>query len=202
MSPVEVATVLKEAVLAGVGVATVTLAALGLSTWHRQLRGHADFDAARNLAKATYAVRNALAAARSPVIWAGEFPDDYIEMTANEYQRAAALSHVYSERWKPVSAAMHAFDAAALEAEALWGATARLRTEALRKCLPVLSSAMEALVDNVGGRGQSFRTDPEFGRKVRVEAHSKPDNTDELSKQIRNAVTGIEDLLKPHLVRS
>lgn len=59
MSFPEVIAIVKD-VLVGVAAATTAVAAvIGLRSWSRELKGKAEFEAARNLARATYKVRDA-----------------------------------------------------------------------------------------------------------------------------------------------
>jgi hypothetical protein len=95
MTPVEVVTIAKDTMLAGAGVATVTIAFFGLSTWNRQLRGQADFEAARTLAKATYKLREEIAVSRSRVIRVYEFGDP---MTRRGGDTGEEYARVYGER--------------------------------------------------------------------------------------------------------
>jgi len=205
MTPPEFAAVVKEAVFAGVGIATVTVAFLGLSTWRRQLVGNADFDAAKTLARATYKLRDAIAACRSRVILAQEFPGGYFDKThstRSAEEEADALAHVYFHRWEPVWGALQQFDAATLEAEALWGEQARSRTDALRECLSQLRASMDSLIDNARSDGRYFGGDRTFAIKIRADVHASPASEDELSKKIRAAITGIEQVVRRHLNRA
>lgn len=199
MTPVEIVTMAKDTILAGAGVATMTVAFLGLSTWNRQLRGQADFDAARALAKATYKLREEIAVSRSRIIRVYEFGDPITRRggdTAEEYAR------VYGERWKPVSVALQDFDAAVLEAEALWGDQVRAAAEKMHECLSTLASSMDAIVENARSGGEDFNSDQDFGREMRRNVHASRDDGDTLSLAIQEAIGSIEKVLRPHLRRA
>jgi hypothetical protein len=198
MTPAEIVAIAKDTILAGAGVATVTVAFLGLSTWNRQLRGQADFEAARALAKATYKLREEIAVSRSRLIRLYEFGDPVTRRggdTGEEYAR------VYVERWKPVSEALQNFDAAMLEAEALWGEQVRGALDKMHACLSTLSASMDAIVENARSGGEDFNSDPDFGRKMRRNVHASRDDGDELSLEIEAAIAAIEGILRPHLRR-
>lgn len=104
--------------LAAIG--TAGAAIWGLWKWRTELAGKAKFDAARNLAKATYSVRNAVAQARSRFIDGREFPADDLDHDetggAPTAKAGHAYWHVFDRRWEPVWEALAAFDAATLEA--------------------------------------------------------------------------------------
>jgi hypothetical protein len=104
--------VLKDIVLAGAAAVTAWVAVKGLQKWREELRGRADFDVARGLARATYKVRDDLAACRMPLIRTSEFPDGYSSIANDDHAaRVSALAHVYNNRWKPVTDALREFDA-------------------------------------------------------------------------------------------
>lgn len=204
MTPVEIASILKDSVLAGAACATVTIAFLGLNTWNRQLRGHADFEAARSLAKALYSLRDEVQIARSALVRGDEFPPGYFEGPRSSKppsDEAEAWVHVYSERLKPVGEAVREFDTATLEAEALWGQSVRDRARDLHGCLRTLRSGMEAVIENARSGGEDFKADREFGKQVRADISARSDGSDPLSQRIRVAIEAMETNIRPHLRR-
>lgn len=204
MPLLEIITAVKDAVLAVAGATTAVVAVRGLKTWSRQLRGTADFEVARALAKATYKLRDEIQIYRSPLIRASEFPDDYKNPRSTDRQEnsANAYGHVFSTRWQPVYAAQQEFDTQTLEAEALWGQPIRTNTDELRRLIRILGAATEAYIDNEGAGGENFKSDKAFGVKIRSEVFASPQAQDnELSKSFQSAVRSIEAELKPHLKR-
>lgn len=175
----------------------------GLSTWRRQLRGQADFEAARCLARATYKLRHAVQAARVPLVAVQEFPAGYKgdDVSSGE-ERRSAWAHVYAARWKHVWDGLQEFDAAQLEAEALWGIETRTVTDKLPQCCTDLRLAMQAVIDDEGSKGRNFRSDTEFGQAIRRTAHGTPENKENpFNWKLTDAVMGIEAVLRPHLKR-
>lgn len=77
--------ILKDLALAGAAVVTAWVAVLGLRKWREELRGKTDFEVARALARATYKVRDDLAACRMPLIRSSEFPADYSAAAPDDY---------------------------------------------------------------------------------------------------------------------
>lgn len=49
--------------------AAAAVAGLGLATWREQLKGRTEYDLARRMLKKTYRLREAVRAARSPLIF-------------------------------------------------------------------------------------------------------------------------------------
>jgi hypothetical protein len=178
------------------------VAVRGLNTWNRQLRGSADFDVARKLARATYKLRDEIMQCRSPLIRGFEFPEGYGQLRQRTPQEEAeAYAHVYDARWKPVAAAAQEFDTAVLEAEALWGTDLRTAADKLQACLRDLYASFESIVDDKRAGGQHFASDRDFGVKMRATAAATMSSNDVLSQEVRSAITGIEDKLRPHLKR-
>ena len=201
MTGAELVTGGKDLFVAGAAAVTATVAVLGLKRWQLELRGKASFETARALAKATYALRDAIHGCRSPIIWAGEFPDggqsvEGVRSSPSDQD----FVHVYATRWKPVSEAKLSFDAQMLEAEALWGEPIRRAAEAMRACLGSLSSATAAVIDNVRAGGEHFRSDPSFALKMQSIVHGTPnDPSNNFAIDLDRVVRMIEDQLRAHL---
>lgn len=113
--------ILKD-ILVGIAAGTTALAAvIGLrSCWSRELKGKAEFEGARNLARATYKLRDALRHCRSPFYSGDEFPEETVWDRQDEQGEASKRAYVYENRFDPVRNAIQEFDSSVLEAEALW----------------------------------------------------------------------------------
>lgn|ERR1043166_1488299 len=72
----EYTSVVQNIVLALCGVATVTIAALGLRTWRRQLKGTSEYTKAKEVLKAVYKVGRAFRHIRSASIYEYEYPEE------------------------------------------------------------------------------------------------------------------------------
>lgn len=204
MTPPELIVAIKDIVLALAAVVTATVAVKGLGTWNRQLRGTADFDVARGLARATYKVRDKLQACRSPLLSAHEFPPGYHDSEGNRLpeQDAKGYAFVYFNRWSPVWEAMQEFDVSVLEAEALWGEPIRDATDSLRKVVREVNVAIDAFLADAASSGEDFSSDREFGKRMRSIISALPtDSENELNKKLAAAVRAIDDQLRPHLQR-
>lgn len=195
---------IKDIFLGGAAVVTACVAAAGLKKWRLELRGKADFEAARAMARATYKLRDELAICRSPFVRGQEFPASYHEITKRTAQQEAeGWAHVYKTRWEPVWTAIQDFDTQSLETEALWGYQARQKTQAIRACVRQLNAAIEAVLEDKVQSGENFATDREFGKRMRAAVSaSSDDESNELSQRIKAAIEDIEDMLRPHLARS
>jgi hypothetical protein len=100
-----------------------------------------------------------------------------------------------------VSDVLQNFDAAVLEAEALWGEQVRVASDKMHACLRTLAASMDAIVENARSGGEDFKSDPDFGRKMRRNVHASRDDGDELSMEIQAAIAALESILRPHLRR-
>jgi len=173
----------------------VIVAAVGLNTWKSELKGRADFDTARVLAKDTYALREALGSYRTPMYSSAEFPD-------GDMRSAEGYAAMFQARWRPLSAALTKYDLSVLEAEALWGRSIRERADRLGRCVITVFVATDSFVEDKRTSGRNFEAAPEFGQRTRAEvAGSRDSDTNAMSAEIRAAVKEIEDFLKPHLSR-
>jgi hypothetical protein len=193
-------TAAKDIVLAVAAGFTAVVAVKGINKWRKELEGKASFDAARSLAKAVYRFRDAMKDARSPIIWGGEFKSrQEFGRTQTPTEKADDYWYVYTNRLKLVQNTLPDLDAAALEAEALWGSQARDAVNLLRQTYVQLWAAMDASASDFRTEGYAFQQDPEFGKRIRSEVARSPDDSDPLSMKIASHVRAIEAILKPHL---
>lgn len=205
MTTPEVITAIKDVLLGLAAATTAIVAVIGLKNWSRELKGKAEFEIARNMIRATYKLRNELQNCRSPFYSAHEFPEGYNGMsrTMSAEEEAKAWIHIYKNRWAPVWTALQEFDTYTLEAEALWGATVRTKTDELRQCVKELNIAIDAVIRDKANGGEDFKGDREYGKQMRsVVAASRDDEKNELSQRISKAINGIEEQIRPHLRRS
>lgn len=204
MTAPEILSIVKDVVLACAGAITAIVAILGLKNWSRELRGRAEFDAARSLIRSMYRLRDEIQSSRSPFISGHEFPEDYgLPGARTSEQEAQAWAHVYNNRWKPVREAVLDFESHVLEAEALWGRDVREKADGLRQCAINLQVAMEAVIDDKAHGGENFSSDKQFGKDMRsIVSASRQDKDNTLTQKISAAITSIEAIARPHLKRS
>lgn len=202
--PIETITATKDVILAIAGITTAFVAIRGLSTWNRQLRGAADFDVARSLAKCTYKLRDKIQACRSPMIWAHEFPPEYQKagLTRTPQQQAEGYAFVYANRWEPVFLALQEFDATTIEAEALWGSAVRTATDQLRSVARQVNAAIDTYIDDAASGGHIFTLDRELGQEIRATiSATSSQQENRINIALHKAVEGIDALILPHLRR-
>ncbi len=195
----------KDIILALSGVATATIAYVGLSRWRSELRGRADFDAARATAKAAYKLRDVLQGARSPFMSSAEFPEGYENnfTSPTPAERAKALAHAYQNRWAPVWEAIQELNALALEAEILWGADARAPIDALRGCALELRIAMQERIEDTARGSIAEQANPRRDEDTSARLWTGfPRDPNRLDEKIDKAIKDLDQLLRPHLARA
>jgi len=203
MSVIEIASLVRDVVVALAAAVTATVAVVGLSTWSRELRGKATFEVARALARSTYKLRDEIKNCRTGFLAASEFPEGYGARLGQSSAReeANALAHVYGNRWKNVWEALQEFDTTTLEAEAIWGSEIRARTDALRQCVRELRAAIDAVIENTAARGENFTTNREFEKEMRSKVSTASGKENAFTIAIEAAIQGIESVVRPHLKR-
>lgn len=205
MTFVEVSSALSDVSVGIAAAVTAFVAFQGLKSWQRELKGKAEFEAARNLVRSTYKLRDELRNCRSPFVSAGEFPESYRGALGKHSteEELEAWAHVYKARWAPVAQSVQEFDAQVLEAESIWGSDIRARSDALRKCAQSLYAAIQAFLSDKASGGEDFKSNREFGVEIRKELNDSGGNQEnKLSKEIATAVTEIDAFVRPHLRRS
>ncbi len=196
MTYLEIFTAIKEAILALAAMVTAGAAISGLRTWKQELKGKAEFEAARTLAKATYKLRDELGYLRAPFFLGSEFPE-------GDSESESAHRHLFTNRWRPVIEAINTFETAALEAESLWGGGIRANTDRLMACVTTLRVATESFLNDKLVRGENFKTDREFGKKTHADLFcTASDAENPLSAAIKEAVATVEATVKPHLAKN
>jgi hypothetical protein len=201
MTSFEAVSLGKDVIVACAAAVTAFMAVVGINRWRDELKGKAEFEVARTLIRASYKLRDEIAIARSPLVRPAEFPSAYwASKQHSPEEEAQAWAHVYNNRWEPVAEAQRAFEAASLEAEALWGSQIRDRAEALRMCAHDLWVGMETVIDNARSGGENFESNREWAKQVRAVVSASSSATDNaLSNRITAAVRAIEDDIRPHL---
>lgn len=204
MTWLEAISAAKDISLGVAGAVTATVAVIGLRGWQRELKGTAEFEVARKFIQSTYKIRDHVRACRTPLVSSNEFPPGYSssDLALTHKDNAEAWAHVFKNRWKPLIDSVQEFDAASLEAEALWGRDIRTSADALRTCLVKLRSAADAFVDDKVSGGEDFKHDRNFGIEIRKTVFSPAsDENNPLTAEINSAVKSIEEKLKKHLNR-
>lgn len=199
----EIISIIKDITLAVAACVTSYVAYTGLGRWQQELTGKATFDVARDLAKALYALRDEINYCRSPFTAAHEFPEGYRSSfdKHSAEEEGQAWVHVYIKRWEPVGKAVQAFDAATLEAEALWGKEIKEKAIELRQCVRHLQVNIKAFIDNKYSGGEIFKQDRDFRIDVENGIWDIHAEENKFTQRINMAIDDIESVIRPHLSR-
>lgn len=195
-------TIIKDLLISIAAISTTTIAYIGLKSWHKELKGRANFTVARELIKVTYKLRDAIASCRAPFVGATEFPVEYNPFQHNKDKETErkTWAHIFKNRWTPVLNVLEDFDTSALEAEALWGSNIRDLADKLRSSVRDLNLNIGFYIENVYSKGEEFRSDPDYGKKVKsIVFSSTSDKEDKFSIELRKAIMNIEEYIRPHL---
>lgn len=195
----EYISIIKDVVIAFVGLATAYVAITGLNKWQKELRGKIYFDTARDLIRTVYKFRDNMSYTRNGFILPSEFPKDYDPLSFDNKKKAEGLSYVYTNRMKPLVEVAQELDLYTLEAEALWGKDIKNRSKKLRSTFFSLQRSIQTDIDDIYSGREHSGNDPEFKKEIRKNIYESSKQDDPLSKEINKAINDIEEIIRPYL---
>lgn len=167
---------------------------VGLTTWRRQLHGTSKFQVAKNILTTTYRIHDAIQAVRSPIL----------HLRKEEVEAGRSLEEkqrIYSERLTHLSEQRAELRALALEARAIWGDKGQDCFTSIQELIGILHAEIWLhfwLKGAYAGPGATVDRSPE-----RVEANDRIvyyiNDEDEFTKQVQEAVSGVEEIYKRRL---
>jgi hypothetical protein len=111
---------------------TASVAVIGLNAWRAQMTGRTKYENARNVIAGAFMVRDAIKRCQSPFISVNEWSERTPIPGETEQQKRAGESYfAYGRRFHKVIDAIDKWYPSTVEAEALFGAEAKRKTEAL-----------------------------------------------------------------------
>lgn len=201
---------ISDIAVSGAAVIGAVVAWKGLGTWRQQLKGANEYELARRILKCTYHLRDAIAAARSPVMFGGEMPKppsaEATRMGIDEVH-FYGKNRAYEERWRNVQEKRSALRAELLEAEALWGAKLKPLFQPLFTLQHELWVAIHLYIksidpDSNDGDRQAFSNIlRENHGDVMYDLSEGEEKPDRFAKAIQLAISAIEEELRKHLTR-
>lgn len=175
-------------------IGALCVAALGLSTWKKQLRGNAEWEAARRLLRATYKVQGALTWLRVPLVYEGEGSS---VAKGDPGDSSNGRDPVFEERWAAVSQAMTDLSGEQTDAVVIWGNRTLDATEPLRKCYWELGSSLPIFIRHRGDR-MFWQAEPDLMKKVASTVLRRGDQ-DDFDRAVTAAVAKVEAFAGPFL---
>lgn len=155
---------LKDLIVSLAAIFTAAVAYFGIHKWRQEEAGKADFELARRVGTAIFRLRDAITAARNPMIWANEFPEDY--EPSNLAKQGAAYAHVFSRRYEPVKKCATELQALSNETEALWGDEITTDINNLLKYPVQLLTSIQMYVRNKYEFGTMFKRNEDFANHI------------------------------------
>jgi hypothetical protein len=186
-------TCIKELIYLGAAAGGVVAAFQGLSTWKKQLKGRAEYDAARKLFKATLQLRDAISYVRNPWIPIAETiaAEEQFKKENPDKEIKNSAPFVYKIRWNKIVEALSALQLESLEAEVFWGEDVQKIQKPIRQCVNKLNVTL------------SHFFDPQVSRTEKQDTIIYEINTDaekdDFTKEIEQAVQKVADFLKPKI---
>lgn len=195
----------KDLIFIGTAITGAAVAIKGLSTWQRQLKGHAEYELSRRILVSLFKFRDAINDVRHPAMWAYEMPapnDEEAEKMTPDEVRFYGTSRDYQARWDKVRNENTNLYADLLEAEALWGNELKTLFKAVFDLEHELMAAIRHYLERINpdtpqSLKDALRRIDEKRRDIMYDDFS--DEGDEFKNDFRIAVENIEKYLKPKL---
>lgn len=175
-----------DIITAAAAVGGLIIAAIGLSTWKKQIRGVSEYELAKRLMLEVYQLRDALRSTRNPFLSIAEGDKDDTEDT---WQITA-----YKKRWAVVSEVLTRFNVTSLEAEVVWDDAIKKQSKEMDSVIRELYNAVEMYIRQKNDEALA----EDFYRMYDDIIYDKGDN-DKYNTTLNKAVKGYETILKPHL---
>lgn len=190
--------IIKDVLVSIAAITATIVAIMGLYSWKRELHGREKYETARNLIRATFELREEIRVCRSENTYNSEFPKEYVVRDDPDEDEKAWV-YLYKNRWDPVSKALINYDLAAIESEILLSEKLNLKIEQLRSCVDRLYKSIHTYIYNKSTEGKFFHDDDEMAKSVYEDIWIMRGETDVLSIKFLDAITGIENEIRPYL---
>jgi len=194
----------KDVTLAVSAVVGLRFAWLGVDAWRRELAGRARFDVARKLLESIAEIRESVRSLRSPAILGNEFPESFNKLSISERttrDHYEATAYVYEQRWKPVFRAMKKFEAASIQAEALFvHEDIYSKTIEVRKEVNSLRFAVSHWL-STQKEPEHYSNSTDFIRQLEAKIYNI-DGEDDFSKSFTAALDGVRLAMKNSIERA
>lgn len=169
----------------------VVIAARGLHTWRKQLKGTDDYELAKKTLFSVYKLRDGLRYVRQPFLAVGEASSEDAEKKIPWEESA------YLNRWKNVREALVLLETNSLECEVVWGKGIPNARMEINRSVGTLNHAVTMFFRQL--QDKKWQEDFEKQSSAILYEHDENDPYNvELNKHIKN----FEDILKPHLGRN
>ena len=186
-----------SAITALAAIFAVTIAALGLRTWRRELHGKTEYGLARKVLLGVYRLRDTVDVFRSPLIHGWEMVPDGAEVPSMPPANGNAVA--LSRRWGRVAEAYSTLLVDLLEAEVTWGPKLAEVATQLSDCLHDLRSAADWLAELA--RSPDLDDVPEDRATLRATVFRTRDTNDEFGQRLSAVIASFSAALQPYVKR-
>lgn len=199
-----IASIAQNVVLSVCGVTTVVIAAMGLSTWRKQLKGTSEYQLAKDLLRSVFKVKRAFSLVRNPAVFQYEYPPEMTGPTGHlkpecEY---AGNVHVYQERMKPLGEAFAELEELNLDAQVEWDDEFAEMIKPLRGCrgnlLVAIQYTLEAKQAPHDQTAAELATTFAAGSVLYEIGDSEQDT---FTPKLQGAIAAFEARLRPYIQR-
>jgi hypothetical protein len=177
-----------------VPIAGIVVAAIGLNTWRRQIKGTDKYKVASELLLETYRVREGIGVVRSAFVSFRPTDDKTVSKEMNEFY---GYVETMERRWKEVTEPVVQLSLLALKAEVHLGKDIKEAVDELMKLVRELQVTYEQYLD-VKRPGSGFDGEQDFDKAARKVLWAKPTD-DDFKDRLLAAVEKIEDLTRKYL---
>jgi hypothetical protein len=194
------AIVLKDLILASCAIVGAVVALRGLSTWRHQAKWQVEYNAARQLLRSVYQLREAIESVRAPFMSTGEMtlpPGTAQENMTREREHYLRVSNAYDARWERIRSARTEVSTNLLEAEVLWGREIRAAFMDLFNLVQDLSFAISDYLETIN---PDVRTELSTEERARIRGIMYYGHRgDSYWPSVVTVIEQIENVLRPHL---
>ncbi len=209
MSVNEIATLVKDIIVALSAAGAAVVAIIGLTTWKKELKGKSEYQLAKECLMAAFRVREGFNHVRSIWISSDEFPDYAVNSRGelNEKEIYDAHVYIYENRWRVLQKALNELEEKNIEAQVEWGSEHHGKITKIRKCADVLQREIKKYLgkkkDPSSTKWLRTHLDPEEltkrdDREMIIIRYQDPEGEfGEFTKQVNEAIYEFEEWLRP-----
>lgn len=174
--------------------AALVIAAMGLTTWRRQIKGTDKYKVASELMLETYRVREGIGVVRSALVQFRPTDDKSVSKEMNEF---FGYVETMERRWKEVTEPVVQLSLIALKAEVHLSKEIKKEVDELMRLVRELQVTYEQYLD-VKRPNSGFSLDSDFDKEARAVLWAKPTG-DDFKKRLLAQVEKIENLTRKFL---
>lgn len=181
----------------------ICAALLGLRTWRHQLKGNTEYELARRYLKGVFRVRDSFRIVRSPMMYPPvQESDPNGALSDRQKQFRQDQRKEYGRRLQELQKSWSELEVEVLEAEVLWGESAKDAVKPLRECIAELATTIAEYfwLNDPPAYATVDRNAERVARVDRTIYHISEDPTkDEFWGKILQAVKVAEKFIQPKL---